>query len=87
MGRFRALVSTVDGLKVRSRRGWNMTEALPEALVVVASGVPQRPGLTGGFSGTDNRRARRRQSVTSGTTLGGPRCPVLTCREPAARRF
>jgi peptidyl-dipeptidase Dcp len=23
-------VSTVDGLKVRSRRGWNMTEALPE---------------------------------------------------------
>ena len=27
---FRALVSTVDGLKVRSRRGWNMTEALPE---------------------------------------------------------
>ena len=27
---FRALVSTVDGLKVCSRRGWNMTEALPE---------------------------------------------------------
>src|SRR4051794_35647102 len=27
---FRALVSTEDGLKVRSRRGWNMTEALPE---------------------------------------------------------
>jgi bifunctional non-homologous end joining protein LigD len=27
---FRALVSTVEGLKVRSRRGWNMTEALPE---------------------------------------------------------
>jgi bifunctional non-homologous end joining protein LigD len=24
------MVSTVDGLKVRSRRGWNMTEALPE---------------------------------------------------------
>jgi bifunctional non-homologous end joining protein LigD len=27
---FRALVSTIDGLQVRSRRGWNMTEALPE---------------------------------------------------------
>jgi hypothetical protein len=27
---FRALVSTADGLKVRSRRGWNMTGALPE---------------------------------------------------------
>ncbi len=27
---FRALVSTEDGLHVRSRRGWNMTEALPE---------------------------------------------------------
>ncbi len=27
---FRALVSTVDGLRARSRRGWNMTEALPE---------------------------------------------------------
>ena len=27
---FRALVSTEDGLRVRSRRGWNMTPALPE---------------------------------------------------------
>ena len=27
---FRALVSTVDGLRVRSRRGWNMTQLLPE---------------------------------------------------------
>ena len=27
---FRALVSTEDGLRVRSRRGWNMTLALPE---------------------------------------------------------
>ena len=27
---FQALVSTIDGLHVRSRRGWNMTEALPE---------------------------------------------------------
>jgi len=27
---FRALVSTEDGLRVRSRRGWNMTEAVPE---------------------------------------------------------
>src|SRR6187551_3318182 len=35
---FRALVSTVDGLRVRSRRGWNMTELLPEL-----RGLP--PGL------------------------------------------
>jgi len=28
---FRALVSTEDGLKVRSRRYWNMTERVPEA--------------------------------------------------------
>jgi len=27
---FRALVSTEDGLRARSRRGWNMTAALPE---------------------------------------------------------
>ena len=27
---FRALVSTVDGLRVRSRRGWDMTPSLPE---------------------------------------------------------
>src|SRR4051812_4137184 len=27
---FRAIVSTIDGLRVRSRRGWNMTERLPE---------------------------------------------------------
>jgi bifunctional non-homologous end joining protein LigD len=27
---FRAIVSTVDGFAVRSRRGWNMTPALPE---------------------------------------------------------
>jgi bifunctional non-homologous end joining protein LigD len=27
---FRALVSTEDGLRVRSRHGWNMTELLPE---------------------------------------------------------
>ena len=27
---FRALVSTEDGLRVRSRRGWNMTDLLPE---------------------------------------------------------
>jgi bifunctional non-homologous end joining protein LigD len=27
---FRAIVSTEDGLRVRSRRGWNMTQRLPE---------------------------------------------------------
>ena len=27
---FRALVSTEDGLRVRSRRGWNMTPVIPE---------------------------------------------------------
>ena len=27
---FRALVSTLDRLRVRSRRGWDMTERLPE---------------------------------------------------------
>ena len=27
---FRAIVSTMDGLRVRSRRGWDMTELLPE---------------------------------------------------------
>jgi bifunctional non-homologous end joining protein LigD len=27
---FRALVSTIDGLEVRSRRGWAMTELVPE---------------------------------------------------------
>jgi bifunctional non-homologous end joining protein LigD len=27
---FRALVSTEEGLRVRSRRGWTMTELLPE---------------------------------------------------------
>ncbi len=27
---FRALVNSVDGLRVRSRRGWNMTPLVPE---------------------------------------------------------
>jgi len=27
---FRAIVSTEDGLRVRSRRGWNMSERVPE---------------------------------------------------------
>ena len=27
---FRAVVSTEDGLRVRSRRGWNMTDLVPE---------------------------------------------------------
>ena len=27
---FRAIVSTEDGLRVRSRRGWNMTTHVPE---------------------------------------------------------
>ena len=31
---FRALVSTEDGLEVRSRRGWNMTPVLPELRVL-----------------------------------------------------
>src|SRR3954453_17406760 len=33
---FRALVSTEDGLRVRSRRGWDMTALLPEL-----AGVPK----------------------------------------------
>ncbi len=31
---FRAIVSTEDGLRVRSRRGWNMTSRLPELAVL-----------------------------------------------------
>jgi bifunctional non-homologous end joining protein LigD len=27
---FRGIVATIDGLRVRSRGGWNMTERLPE---------------------------------------------------------
>jgi bifunctional non-homologous end joining protein LigD len=36
---FRAIVSTEDGLRVRSRRGWNMTDLVPEldALPVFAT--------------------------------------------------
>jgi ATP-dependent DNA ligase len=55
---FRAIVSTVDGFRVRSRRGWNMTEKLPELrhlpaglvldgeLVAWKKGVPHFPLLT-----------------------------------------
>jgi bifunctional non-homologous end joining protein LigD len=39
---FRALVSTEDGLRVRSRRGWNMTEAVPELVA-----LPPRLALDG----------------------------------------
>src|SRR5437588_8607491 len=54
---FRALVSTVDGLRVRSRRGWDMTALLPELellpaglvldgeLVAFADGKPSFPLL------------------------------------------
>jgi bifunctional non-homologous end joining protein LigD len=55
---FRALVSTVDGLRVRSRRGWDMTPLLPELrslptglvldgeVVAFENGVPHFPYLT-----------------------------------------
>jgi ATP dependent DNA ligase-like protein len=33
---FRAIVSTEDGLEVRSRRGWNMSERLPELAALPA---------------------------------------------------
>lgn len=33
---FRAIVSTEDGLRVRSRRSWNMTEVLPEFRALTA---------------------------------------------------
>ena len=36
---FRALVSTENGLKVRSRRGWNMTAAVPELAELPAGPV------------------------------------------------
>ena len=39
---FRAIVSTEDGLRVRSRRGWKMTTALPELC-----GLPPRLVLDG----------------------------------------
>jgi bifunctional non-homologous end joining protein LigD len=35
---FRAIVATEDGLEVRSRRGWNMTDLLPE-LAALPSGL------------------------------------------------
>jgi ATP-dependent DNA ligase len=40
---FRALVSTEDGLRVRSRRGWNMTGVLPE-LRALPAGLVLSPG-------------------------------------------
>jgi ATP-dependent DNA ligase len=39
---FRALVSTVDGLRVRSRRGWDMTPLLPELGSLPAGLLPRR---------------------------------------------
>jgi bifunctional non-homologous end joining protein LigD len=54
---FRAVVSTEDGLRVRSRRGWNMTAVLPELrhlpsglvldgeLVALRSGEPYFPNV------------------------------------------
>jgi bifunctional non-homologous end joining protein LigD len=55
---FRALISPVDGLRVKSRRGWDMTPLLPEPrslpaglvldgeLVAFRDGVPHFPHLT-----------------------------------------
>ena len=50
---FRAIVATEDGLEIRSRRGWNMSDRVPElrglppGLVhdgeLVASTTPARP--------------------------------------------
>ncbi len=41
---FRAIVSTEDGLRVRSRRGWNMTAMLPELRGLPAGLVLDVPG-------------------------------------------
>ena len=37
---FRAIVSAGDGLRVRSRRGWNMSDRLPEL-----AALPEQPEL------------------------------------------
>ena len=37
---FRAIVSTEDGLRVRSRRGWTMTPVLPELRKLLTGVVP-----------------------------------------------
>jgi ATP-dependent DNA ligase len=41
---FRAIVSTEDGLRVRRRRGWNMTERLPELQRAHARGLRPKDG-------------------------------------------
>jgi bifunctional non-homologous end joining protein LigD len=62
---FRAIVSTVDGLRVRSRRGWNMTPLLPEfeqlpaGLVLDGELVAFRDGRPH-FRSCANGTARRR---------------------------
>jgi bifunctional non-homologous end joining protein LigD len=48
---FRAIVSTENGVRVRSRRGWNMTAALPEL-----RGVPEGLLLDGELVAFNGRR-------------------------------
>lgn len=54
---FRAIVSTEDGLRVRNRRGWNMTLVLPEL-----PKLPANPVLDGELAHT--RVAARARSAS-----------------------
>jgi ATP-dependent DNA ligase len=72
---FRAIVSTEDGLAVRSRRGWNMTAPVPElqqlpyGLVLdgeLAAGKGNEPTGKSPVSLTSRREACSRRHLPSG---------------------
>ena len=44
---FRAIVSTEDGLRVRSRRGWKMTQRVPELAVLPLRNLGSNDGAFG----------------------------------------
>jgi ATP dependent DNA ligase domain len=74
---FRAIVSTEDGLRVRSRRWWNMTPVLPElrklptALLLDGELVAERD--SGPRSRRNSISARRRAARYSARCVAGTR--------------
>ena len=63
---FRAIVSTEDGLRVRSRRGWRMTSRLPEL-----EGLPKSLMLDGEFERELRELQRTASILTYPTNVAG----------------
>jgi bifunctional non-homologous end joining protein LigD len=68
---FKAIVSTVEGFRVRSRRGWDMTELVPEL-----GGMPTGLVLDGELIASDAARSISLPTLCERLLQGKPGIPI-----------